>query len=292
MFPAVGYGAEKKIKSHSATSTTVLTIETLRNLTYTDISTEPVTLHNGMFEGKPFIAGGSSRLKAELLNTRMLTGDLNGDGAPEAIAFLSVTSGGSANELYLAVVAPTSTGFANTSTILLGDRVSVRSARIENGKIFITLLQAGPKDSMSNPGELMPRSWILERKGLVEQPNRKKIDRLTLTTLSGVEWVLQGEESPEVTFLLERNQIRGFSGCNRYLGVAETTSVPGQLSLKVSKATKHNCPPSVARKEDIYFSALRKVDRYGFMAGDLTLQVNKGDGHFEILRFTPRMREK
>ena len=271
------------------------TFEELQNGIFAGILPTPVKLVKGVYEGKPFVPGGATRPRVELLESQPVTGDLDGDGNAESVVFLSEESGGTATNLYMAVVSRTQGALTNSATVLVGDRVTIQSTSVEKGRIVLELLQFGSKDAACCPSELVTRTWSLARTGLVEQAVRKKPGTLSLATLSGTEWDLRGfglnESLPgdaRVTLHLEKDQLRGTAGCNRYLGSATTTKVPGEITIKASKASNHVCGGKVMAIEERYLDALRNAVRFGFYAGDLTLSWQKDDGSRGILRFLPR----
>jgi hypothetical protein len=60
-----------------------------------------------------------------------VTGNLDGDGTEEAAVVLAVSTGASGTFDYLAVAKRTAKGVSSVAVARLGDRVQIRSARIE-----------------------------------------------------------------------------------------------------------------------------------------------------------------
>jgi hypothetical protein len=87
-----------------------------------------------------------------------VTGDLDGDGAEEAVVVLAESSGGSGTFDYLAVVKRTASGIENVATAALGDRVQIR---VDNGMLLVSVVRAGKDDPMCCPGELAGLGWTL-----------------------------------------------------------------------------------------------------------------------------------
>jgi hypothetical protein len=267
----------------------------MKNATFTGILTTPVKLVNGVYEGKPYVPGGASRPRVKLLDSQPVNGDLDEDGSAEAVVFLSEDSGGTATNLYMVVVRRKQGSLENSTPVLLGDRVSVRSASVDKRLIVLDLLQFGSKDAACCPSELVTRTWSLARTRLVEQAVRRKPGTLSLATVSGTEWVLRGFGLNEilpgdavVTLHLEKGQVRGTAGCNRYLGSATSTKVPGEIAIKASKVTNQVCGGNLMAIEERYIEALRHAIRFGFHVGDLILSWQKEDGSRGTLRFIPR----
>jgi hypothetical protein len=139
------------------------TLEELKNATYNGFKGHhgPVTLADGRWEGKPYVEGGASRPEVYFVRDFRLIGDVNGDGTDEAVVLLGESSGGTGQNIYLAVVDRKNGKLENVASTLVGDRIQIREARIEEGRIFLDLLQAGPGDAACCPGELATRGWEL-----------------------------------------------------------------------------------------------------------------------------------
>jgi heat shock protein HslJ len=205
------------------------------------------------------------------------TGDLDGDGAPEAAVLLSRSSGGSGTQVFLALVARRGGEPVNTGTALLGDRVQVADAAIRAGAIELSVVQAGPGDAACCPSHKATRVFAPGASGLVEVETRPA-GRLSLADLGGALWVLShfdwdepAPAEPEVTLRLERDQLVGSSGCNRYFGRARAGEAPGELEVGPVGGTRMACPEPVMQVEERYLAALSGVSRFGFFAGRLAL---------------------
>ena len=107
------------------------TLTAIGNLTFAGIEDGPVTLVDGLWEGAPFAPGGASRPSVGLAEDFQISGDLDGDGAPETVVVLWQSSGGSGTFDYLAVVGRRRAALVNLGTAPLGDRVQIRDARVD-----------------------------------------------------------------------------------------------------------------------------------------------------------------
>ncbi len=105
------------------------TLAELRNTTYTGTEEGPVSLSNGHWEGNPYVEGGASRPTAGLVDNVYYTGDLDGDGAEEAVVILWRSGGGTDENTYVMVMARQSGEIKSTGAALIGDRVKLRSGR-------------------------------------------------------------------------------------------------------------------------------------------------------------------
>jgi hypothetical protein len=118
-----------------------LTSEELANATYLGTEEGPVSLVNGRWEGEPYEEGGAARPSVGLADDFQLSGDLNGDGADEAVVLLWQSAGGSGTFNYVAAVEKLNSEIRNLATAPLGDRVQVRSGSINGGVINLDVVQ-------------------------------------------------------------------------------------------------------------------------------------------------------
>jgi heat shock protein HslJ len=251
------------------------------NTRYAGIEESPVVLSDGGWDGEPFDPDGFARPHVELVPDFWLSGDLDADGAPESAVLLSASSGAAGTDLYLAALARDG-GAVDARTALVGNRVQVRDARIEGGRIVLDVVQAGPNDAMCCPGEKATRAFAFEGEALVEVDLRVT-GRLTAGDLSGVEWVLvrlghdePAPAEPEITFAVEGDRVSGAGGCNRYFGQLRAGSGPGDLSIGLLGSTRMACAEPAMSLESRYLTALELVHRFGFVAGQLVLTSPDG----------------
>ena len=268
------------------------TLEELANATYKGIYDEPVKLEDGVYEGAPFVEGGASRPRVELVRSVRMTGDLNGDGSEESVVFLSENSGGSGVQLYVAVVGRVEGAVANLATAGVGDRVQVRSARVANKKIELDVVQAGKDDAACCPSEKATRTWTL-RKNRLREGRAKKTGKLSIVDLAGSIYVLthlssdeKVPEEPKVTLVFDGDKVTGMSGCNRYFTKAREGGMPGDLTLGPIGSTRRACPEPIMDLEARYLKALQGTLKYNFLAGQLVLNVRE-DNTYKTLLFTP-----
>lgn len=273
------------------------TLEELKNMPYSGFvgSRQPVTLVDGRYE-TPAAADAAARRTITLARDFCITGDLDGDGTEEAVALLAENRGASGTSTYLAVVGRKDGRSVNLATALLGDRVQLRGAHIEGGRLLADLVQAGPQDSLCCPGELVTATWELSGNRLLEVDLGAKRERLTLAALAGTEWVLHwwawGEPVPEgieITFRLDADRVSGRAACNRYFSAASEGPSPGDLTVGLVGSTKMACEEPQMAAEDRYFAQLAGVHKFSFVAGQLALSWDRGgkDGTMLFIRKTP-----
>jgi heat shock protein HslJ len=260
---------------------------------YAGIEPTPVALSGGRWEGEPFTPEGSARPLLLLVPDFWLSEDLDGDGLPEALVLLASQGGGTGSVLYLAALTYRAGEVVNRGTAVVGDRVQVRAARAEQGRIELDVVQAGPDDAMCCPGEKATRSFAREGEALVEVDARVT-GRLVPGDLSGVEWLLtqlaEGEPAPaepEVTLVVAREQAGGRGGCNRYFAQLRAGQAPGEISIGPIGSTRMACPEPGQSLEARYLDALGRAAKFSFVAGQLAL-TSRHDDRIETLRFRAR----
>jgi len=263
------------------------------NLSYRGIYDNPITLRNGVYEGQPFVPGGTSRPRVQLIDEVQAHGDLNGDGREETAVLLAESSGGSGVMSYLALVALRDGKLQNLDTVLLGDRVQIRSLRVEPGALVLEFIGAGSGDASCCPTRKTRISYQVQEGQLVEA-SREDQGPISLRDIEGVTWRLTqlGREAPvpkgvEVTMTVDGEKISGSAGCNRYFG---TIREPARRELAIGPigATRMACPEPGMGTEDRFLSALESVRQFGFLNGRLALTYRRGDAEdLDALVFAP-----
>ena len=153
----------------ATTSPLILTEQALDNLEYYGIYDQAVKLSAGEYTGPPFVEGGSSRPTIALQT--YAPGDLDQDGAADAVVVLVENSGGSGSFIYLAAVLNENGVPVNTSTILLGDRVKVQSVQVADGQIRVMALSHAPDDPLCCPTQQVEMNYLLNSGQLIQLEN-------------------------------------------------------------------------------------------------------------------------
>jgi heat shock protein HslJ len=247
--------------------------------------------------------GGAARPGVGLVDDFYLTGDLDDDGAEEAVVLLWSNSGGSGTFDYIAVMGRDDTGAPlHVATAALGDRVRIRAAIIDEGKIVVDVVQAGPEDPACCPGQKVKRSFALKG-GTLSELESEGLGRQSIVDLAGIEWVLlrfdRDDPVPdeiEVTLTFDGERIGGGSGCNRYSGGVAEGEVPGALTVDMPMAsTMMACPPPAEDIERRYLTRLLGVRQYTFLAGKLglgwridPLEIGGDNAEFGTMIFTEK----
>jgi heat shock protein HslJ len=268
------------------------TAEELANATYYGTDECTITLIDGRWEGEPYVEDGAARPSLGLVEDFYLMGDLDGDGRDEAVVTLWQSSGGSGTFNYVAVVGRKNGEITNLGTAALGDRVQVRSGRIDGGVIIFNVVQQDEDDAACCPTQLATRTWTLAGDQLTEG-DAIITGKLSLATLAGTEWVMTHfnrnepiQEGAEVTLAFADGKISGKSACNRYSAGVEQGEAPGDLKIGLAMGTRMACPGDLMDLESKYLDALSRVKGFSFLAGKLLLTWEK-DGNWSAMIFAP-----
>jgi hypothetical protein len=134
----------------------------LEGATYFGIYDHAISLKHGRWMGKPFDIGGASRPMVKLIEGFYLEGDLDGDGLVEYVGILQENSGGSATQMYLAVMHLQAGKLINLSTVFIGDRIQIQAGRIFNGQLELDTIQHGKEDPACCPSRKVIQTWRLD----------------------------------------------------------------------------------------------------------------------------------
>jgi hypothetical protein len=145
-----------------------LTLDQLKNATYL-VDGDKIKLKNGTYQ-----AGTIAEANYLLVNFETAAlGDLNNDGKNDAAVIYFSNGGGSGSFVVLGAMLNQDGNPVQVASEDLGDRVVVKSLAIRGGKIVLTMLLHGPKDSMAEPTVKQTRTYRLAGDKLV-QPHTKK----------------------------------------------------------------------------------------------------------------------
>lgn len=145
-------------------------LEALANAEYPieGTSTGKAQLKDGVFEES--VAPDSATKTKIKLGDVQAVGDVNGDGLEDALVTLVVDPGGSGTFTYLALVMNEDGRAKPLGTVLLGDRIIVKSLAIQPGKVLATMLTRSPDEPMSaEPKVEVTRTFNLQGDTLVEE---------------------------------------------------------------------------------------------------------------------------
>jgi len=235
----------------------------------------------GLYEGAPYVKGGASRPRVELLGKLTATGNLDDRPGEERVAFLAETSGGTGVQVFLAVFGLRGGKVAKLGAVHVGDRVQLRELAIERNTIVLDVVRAGPGDPSCCPTELARTSYRLDHGELKSIASEVK-GTLSLAAIGDVEWTLEeidglplvpGGKAP--TFKVSGGNASGFGGCNRYTGPV-TERAPGNVSVGELASTRMACADAQMSLEDGFLACLEHVTTYAFLEGRLALGWQDG----------------
>lgn len=130
-------------------------------------STGKAQLRDGDFE-EPAAPDSATKTKIQL-SKEQAVGDVNGDGLEDALVLLVADPGGSGTFTYLALVINDNGKPKPIASVLLGDRIIVKSLAIQDGQVVVKLLTRKPGEPMAaKPTIEVNRIFTLEGDRLVE----------------------------------------------------------------------------------------------------------------------------
>ena len=270
-----------------------LTFERLQNMEYkTGLLKEGViTLSGGRAERSGASGGASDKVTIALVPP-FAAGDLNGDGAPDAVSFLSGNTGGSGTFIDMVVVVYQAGTPRHVASVTLGDRVRLHSVAIAGGQISVNLTVHEPSDPACCPTRDVTRIYRLDGSALA-LVSETPVTRPTVTALAGTQWTLvafgaPGAETPVVpgttitADFAADGKLSGSAGCNRYNGGYTLTG--SKLAISALGSTKMACqqPDGTMLQETAFLGALQSATQLSIQGSTLTLMDASGK---PVLRF-------
>ena len=262
-------------------------VEALRNATYSGIYDEPITLTEGVYEGKPAGEGDLSRPMVQYVDEAELTGDLDGDGVADAVVFLIERGGGSGAFTYVAAQLNRDGQPADAGAVRIGDRIQVKSAAIEAGQVALDIITQGPGDPACCATHQARTTYALQEGKLVETTGESgDLVKVSAADLDGTSWTLfelNGDQpallDSEVAIDFGDGQVAGSGGCNSYTGNFTLDEVnPFVMAIGPLAATRRACPDPAGAQETAYFTALEGVSQWAYVFGRLALYYQDDSG--------------
>ncbi len=137
-----------------------------QNATYV-INGQNVALLNG-FSQTPAAPGSALMVTTRIFGTPA-SGDLNGDGRPDAAMLITQDSGGSGTFFYVAAALNSSQGTMGTNAFYLGDRIAPQNISINNGVILVNYADRYPGEPMTTRPSLgVSKYFAVQGGALVE----------------------------------------------------------------------------------------------------------------------------
>jgi heat shock protein HslJ len=147
--------------SAATASSAALTEDQLANAVYNSEFTASGTapLVDGVYEEE---AAPGSASKVTVTLTQHATGDLDGDGVPDAAAILATNTGGTGTFITLEAVLSQGGLPVHEATAPLGDRTQVKAVSIAGGVIALDMIVHGPQDPMCCPTQPAATQYRLQ----------------------------------------------------------------------------------------------------------------------------------
>jgi len=260
----------------------------LGNIEYSGIYEEPVQLVDGVYEGEPFVPGGASRPRVELLADLYVTGDIDGDGTGDVWVLLNENSGGTGQVLYLAAVAAAVDKPHNLGTVAVGDRVDVMGFAVADGNAILDYVTAGPGEAACCPTWMITGIYGL-KDGQLSELSREERSTLTLEQLAGLSWQLARfdwnepvAEGIPITARFEGNRISGAAGCKDYFATIMAPT-PYELTIGPAASTRKACPPRQMEAGARYLRALKAATQFSFVLGKLAILYELDDQYRTLI---------
>ena len=242
-----------------------------------------VTLTHGEYRA-PAAPGSASEVIAKLSPKRAF-GSMNGR---EFGAVVITTSMGGTGTFYeLALLTKQASGWVNTDTVLLGDRIDLHSLTIDNSQIVVSMTTQGPKDPMCCPTLSVQRRFAVRDNRLVPTD---KASSAQLPSLAGTAWqwvhtrynndkrTVPAKPEKYTIWFREGGRIDIKADCNAKGG---TYTLNGkQLLMKVVTSTMAACEPGSLEGE--FVRNLEAATNYFFREGDLHVDMKYDTGTMRL----------
>jgi heat shock protein HslJ len=288
LYPVVGSGSQG------------LSLDQLKNASYSGIYDEPVTLTDGSYEGEPFVEGGAQVPTVTWVNNGVAYGDLNGDGVDDAAVLLVENSGGTGVFTYVGVQLNVDGQPVDAGTAWVGDRTQAKSMAIENGQVIMEIVTQGPSDPQCCPTLKVRKIYALQD-GKPVEVSSEEMGSVSLDELMGTSWVLEDlnfDQQPvlpdtEISATFADSQVSGSAGCNNYNASVSDESPDGgennsqTLTVGPVISTQMACAEPVMDQELEYLTALQGVTQWYYLPARLALSYQTPEGEFGTLVFEP-----
>lgn len=140
-----------------------LTLAALQNAEYRSADWGTFRLTDGLYERPPQNPGESASAYTSRLLEPAAFGDLNADGAEDAVVGISTQNGGTGHFVELAAVLNRGGAPQNVDMLSLGDRVVIEQARIESGLVTLNMRVHSASDGLCCPSQ--SETWHFELRG-------------------------------------------------------------------------------------------------------------------------------
>jgi heat shock protein HslJ len=258
----------------------VLTEAVLQNLSYTLPDIGDAQLKDGRFEEK-YGEGETQVNQVGFLQST--TGDLNGDGAADAVVILWANTGGSGVFSYIAGVIDQNGKAQPTKAIALGDRVKVQGLLVKDGQIELQTLEPGPNDPQCCPSQLVARQLKLNGDTLIVTNEVRPSESAPALTDIIWQWERYEEKNSanNITVNAPGKYLLTLAAGGSYTLTADCNSGGGtytlsgsSIKLEPAEVTRIECTEGSFSAK--YLGLLSEVETVVFIDGELILETKTG----------------
>ena len=151
-----GYGTSSQLEE-----------ETIRSSPYELPGIGTIRFTDGEYEGQAGDAPGASSLHIGQVDL-FIYGDLDGDGAEDALTFLSSSAGGPEIVVSLEAFLNKNGRPAHAASYRIGDRVAIDSVTVDREVVHLYIITQGPDDAACCPTLHVLRKVRLQNRTFVE----------------------------------------------------------------------------------------------------------------------------
>lgn len=254
------------------------------------IEGQSVTLVNGHAESST-APGSATKVVTQYFGNEA-TGDLNGDGVPDIAFILTQNTGGSGTFFYVVAAVKTTTGYAGTDAMLIGDRIAPQTTEITDGKLIVNYADRAVGESFAVPPS-QGKSLVLKLDpttllfGIVAPNFEGEADPARMT-LGMQTWTwgstLYNNDKKVVpakpkAFTLTFKNDGSFAATTDCNGIGGAYTVTGsRITFSKMVSTLMYCDGS---QEDVFKNMLQETQTYLFTSkGELVLGLTLDSGSF------------
>jgi heat shock protein HslJ len=202
-------------------------------------------------------------------------GDIDRDSNNEAVVIVLETGGGAGVFRVIALFGRAGEDARHLGSIVLGDRVQVRSIQIQPGQLTAEYVRQAENDPRCCPTEIARTSWTYAA-GKFSVASDAVLGKLSPAFLAGTNWELQPPTKPVITLTFADGRFSGEAGCNHYDAPAKEGQYGGSIAIGRAATTRRACDTPVMQAEQDFLRRLQKATRMGFLPGRLWMSYDLG----------------
>ena len=248
---------------------------------------EQLALTLEQLQNTEYLSGFPARGTHMTLSEHVAFGDLNGDGAGDAVAVLIADSGGNGTFQHLAAVVNEGDQPRHAASALLGDRVRIESLAIQYGQIVVQMMAHGPDDPLCCPSRETMRVFQLAGDTLEAVPSIVDVlwrwERFEDT--AGLRDITVPDQDKYTLRLLPDGTFQVTADCNTASGVYMLSRSRSSIGFGLNRSSQVACPPGSL--SDTYLARLSEVVTYVLQEGKLVLNLMIDGGNMVFVDTGP-----